>query len=277
MYDQLKKIHRRPAVFSTYTADVLWTQPHLAREMLKTHLNQDTPLASRPLVAIDRFVNWLDGRFHLNGKAVCDLGCGPGLYTERYAQLGAVVCGLDFSANSIEYAKTSASENAVSVQYILADYITEPLPQNQDLITMIYCDLCPLSPVQRQTVLKKVRESIRLDGCFVFDVASIKRFESTSESTAFGRNYMNGFWSERDYFAFHSTYRYEEERVSLDHFTIVEENRSWDVYNWMQHYDPESICSELNANGFEVIDIVRGFDADGEDEATFGVVAKPIH
>ena len=95
MYNQIKKIHQRPEVFSVYTADVLWTRPHLAGQMLQTHLNQETPLASRPFVAIDRVVTWLDGRFRLKGKAVCDLGCGPGLYAERYAQCGAIVCGLD--------------------------------------------------------------------------------------------------------------------------------------------------------------------------------------
>ena len=274
MYDQLKKIHRRPAVFSVYTADVLWTQPHLAAQMLQTHLDQETPLASRPRVAIDRVVTWLDERFHLRGKAVCDLGCGPGLYAERYARRGAIVCGLDFSANSIEYAKTRAAENGVPATYVVADYLIDPLPQDQDLITMIYCDLCPLSPAQRQTLLGKIRTSLHHDGNFVFDVASIKAFEDTTEKTTLGHNYMNGFWSENDYFAFHSTYRYEDENVSLDHFTIVEEKGIWEVYNWMQYYTSKSIKAELRANGFEATDIVSGFGADEADETTFGVIAR---
>ena len=275
MYDQLKKIHQRPEVFSVYTADVLWTRPHLADQMLQTHLNQETPLASRPLVAVDRVVAWLDEQFHLDGKAVCDLGCGPGLYAERYARCGAVVHGLDFSANSIEYAKTSASEKGVSVTYAVANYLTDPLPRDQDLITMIYCDLCPLSPAQRQTLLGKVRTSLRPDGAFVFDVASIKAFEDTTETTTFGHTYMDGFWSEKDYFAFHNTYRYEDENVSLDHFTIIEEKGTWDVYNWMQYYTPESIAAELGANGLDVVDIVGGFGVDGADDTTFAVIARP--
>lgn len=277
MYDQLTKIHRRPEVYSVYTADVLWTRPHLADQMLQTHLNQDTPLASRPIAAIDRVVTWLDGRFHLSGKAVCDLGCGPGLYTERFAQRGAIACGLDFSANSIDYARTNASENQVSATYAVANYLTDPLPRDQDLITMIYCDLCPLSPAQRQILLGKVRASLRHDGRFVFDVASVKAFEDRSESTAFGRNYMDGFWSETDYFAFHNTYRYDDVAVSLDHFAIIEAKGIWEVYNWMQYYTPESIEAELSANGLKVIEIVSGFGADGQDETTFGVISRPVN
>lgn len=274
MYDQLKKIHQRPNAFSVYTADMLWTRPHLAEQMLQTHLSQDTALASRPVIAIDRFVSWLDETFQIKGKTVCDLGCGPGLYAERYAERGATVCGLDFSVNSIEYAKKSASDKNAMVTYIVADYLSEPLPQDQYLITLIYCDLCPLSPDQRQTLFGNVRRSLRPDGMFVFDVASMRAFESKAESTAFGHNYMDGFWSEKDYFAFHNTYRYENQNISLDHFVIIEEHDTWEIYNWMQYYTQESITSELKANGFEVVDIVDGFGADQADDTTFGVIAR---
>lgn len=214
MYDQLKKFHQRPEVFSAYTVDVLWTRPHLADRMLQTHLDQHTPLASRPFASIDRVVAWLDNKFHLHGKTVCDLGCGPGFYSERFAQRGAIVSGLDFSANSIEYARASALNNNVSATYIVANYLTDPLPQDQELVTLIYCDLCPLSHAQRKVLLGKIRASLSPGGTFVFDVASIKAFEGTSEHSAFGRNYMDGFWSANDYFAFHNAYQYAEDRKS---------------------------------------------------------------
>ena len=229
------------------------------------------------ITAIDRVVDWLDKMIGLDGKAICDLGCGPGFYAERFARRGASVCGLDFSKNSIAYAKASAIENGVPVTFVTANYLTDPLPQLQDLITLIYCDLCPLSPAQRRILLGKIRKSLTSGGIFVFDVASLKAFEGMSEHTAFGRNSMGGFWSASDYFAFHNTYRYEHEKVSLDHFAIVEENSMWDVYNWMQYFTPKSIIAELKDNGFDVIEIVNGFGADGADDATFGVIAKPMH
>jgi len=275
MFSELKNINHRPGVFSTYTADVLWTQPHLADQMLQTHLNQDTPLASRPLTAVGRVVSWLDDKFEISGKAICDLGCGPGLYTERFAQRGATVNGLDFSRNSIDHAKDSAFENSVKVEYAVANYLLDPLPADQDLITMIYCDLCPLSPDQRQVVLKKVRESLKPSGNFVFDVASLKAFENVAEQTSFGHNYMNGFWSGAEYYAFHNTFRYEDANVSLDHFTVVEGKGVWDVYNWMQYFDQEAIEGELARCGLEIVEIVDGFGVDETDQSTFGVIAKP--
>lgn len=145
--------------------------------MLKTHLDQNTPLASRTLPVVDQTVAWLDDRFGLDGKNVCDLGCGPGLYAERYAQRGARVKGLDFSTNSITYAIENASAERGSLLFRQANYLTDELPAGQDLITLIYCDFCPLSPAQRSILLNKVRQALAPDGAFVFDVHSETAFE----------------------------------------------------------------------------------------------------
>ena len=40
---------------------------------------------------------------------IADYGCGPGLYATKMAQRGAIVTGIDFSENSISYAKKLAA------------------------------------------------------------------------------------------------------------------------------------------------------------------------
>ncbi len=273
MYRQLKKIYKRPEVYSRYTAETLWTQPHLANQMLQVHLDQDSALASRPAEAIDRVVAWIDQSFELDGKSVCDLGCGPGLYASRFAERGAIVLGMDFSKNSIDYALDHAISNNGSIRFQLGNYLTDPLPEQQDLVTLIYCDLCPLSPVQRETLLAKIRQALAPDGKFIFDVFSTKAFEAVQEGVSFGRNFMEGFWSENDYFAFQGTFRYEKETVSLDHYSIIEPQHSWEIYNWLQYFTPDKIRAELEQAGFGTIEFTEGFDVNPSDESTFGVVA----
>lgn len=275
MFEELSEIHRKPDLFSVYTAETLWTQPHLARQMLKTHLDQTTPLASRPLSVIDRTVQWLDEKFGLDGKRVCDLGCGPGLYAERYAQFGAQVVGVDFSASSIEYANLNADPGRGSLAFRQANHLTDPLPTRQDLITLIYCDFCVLSPSQRAVLLDKVRRSLDPEGAFVFDVASMNAFENVSEDIVFARNYMDGFWTGDECYVFHGTWKYETAAVSLDLFTIVEEQETWRVYNWLQHYSRSALEAELKSNGFEIDDISNGFDASDTEGHSFTVVARP--
>ncbi|PSW03797.1 class I SAM-dependent methyltransferase [Photobacterium lipolyticum] len=274
MFKELTQIHQKPEVFSVYTTDKLWTEPYLANQMLKAHLSQDTPMASRPMIAIDRVVAWLDAKFGLNGKSICDLGCGPGLYAEKYAQLGAKVHGLDFSDSSIQYAKGSASKHQLDIIYEVANYLEASLPSDQDLVTLIYCDLCALSPTQRQKLYSQVRECLKPNGRFIFDVSSIEAFDTFAEHCSFAPNYMHRFWSNNKYYAFHNAFRYEDDRVSLDHYTIIEDYRTWHIYNWMQYFTHESIRAELADSGFEVIEIVNGFDTEESNSSSFGVIAK---
>ncbi|MEQ8824034.1 MAG: class I SAM-dependent methyltransferase [Filomicrobium sp.] len=236
------------------------------------HLDQDSVLASRPVDAIDRVVDWIDQSLGLDGASVCDLGCGPGLYASKFAERGAIVHGVDFSWNSIDYARKQASLKNGSVNYLVANYLSAPLPEQQDVVTMIYCDFCPLSPIQRQTLLNKIRQTLAPGGKFVFDVFSISAFEGVRERVSFGKNFMDGFWSGNDYFAFQHTFRYEQESVSLDHFTIVEQERTWDVYNWLQYFTPGQLRVELEQAGFRTIEFTEGFGVDRSDPATFGVI-----
>ena len=277
MYTELANIHKRPEPFSVYTADVLWTEPHLSQQMLHYHLNQDTDLASRPLSAINTVVDWIDGKFNLNGKRVCDLGCGPGLYAHRFAEHGARVHGLDFSANSITYAQKAARETNSSVEYKVANYLKDPLPSEQDLVTMIYCDLCVLSHQQREVVYQKVRNALNPGGSFLFDVMSMSAYESREETSVFGRYFMEGFWAEGDYFAFQNTFKYDAEKVSLDKYTIIEAHRIWQVFNWKQYSDESDIIAELAQNGFDAVEIAYDFanSSNHGEKIHFGVIAKP--
>ncbi|MDH4203723.1 MAG: hypothetical protein OEV87_12645 [Phycisphaerae bacterium] len=45
--------------------------------------------------------------------------------------------------------------------------------------------------------------------------------------------------------------KYDDEKVSLDKYTIIEKNRTRTVYNWLQYYSKESLTQELAKNGFE--------------------------
>ena len=85
---------------------------------------------------------------------------------------------------------------------------------------------------------------------------------------------MNGFWSASDYFAFQYTFRYDDHAVSLDRYTVIEEDRTWDVYNWLQFFSPDDIRAELGQAGFGNAEITDGFGVDSSDKATFGVVAR---
>lgn len=280
MFKELESINSRPKPFEFYTADELWTDSYTSKKMLEYHLNESLDLASRNLAFIKRSGNWIVNHFGIDKNTkVADFGCGPGLYTTRFAEEKADVTGIDFSENSIQYAKETAHKKGVKVNYFRQNYLEFDTEERFDLITMIFCDLCALSPVQRKTLLGKFYKFLKPGGAVLLDVHSLNSFNNKEEIVSYERNQLDNFWSPDDYYGFLNTFKYEEEKVTLDKYTIVEEDRTRVIYNWLQYFDQDSLKKEFGAVGFEVDDFysdVAGtpFAPDSDD---FAVVArKPV-
>jgi hypothetical protein len=63
---------------------------------------------------------------------------------------------------------------------------------------------------------------------------------------------MDGFWAAGDYFAFLTTFLYNDLALALDRYLILEPERRREVFNWLQYFDPQSLTAELGEGGFEV-------------------------
>ncbi len=261
MYSRLDDFNRKPEPFSRYTTDMLWTDPWIAQQMLKVHLDESTDLASRKSQTIDDIVGWFDRKIGLLGKNVCDLGCGPGLYARRMATRGARVIGVDFSVVSLDYARSEAAAHNLDIEYRKADYLIDDLPDKQDFISLIWCDFCTLPPEKRRTLLKRIKGMLNPGGRFVFDVATTQQFEKRREVMTYGRRPMGDFWSPDDHFGFQTTFLYDQDKIALDRYLIVAPERRFEIFNWMQYFDPEMISSEVHEAGLvveEVLDVMTG-------------------
>jgi len=277
MFDELKQINARPEPFQFYTADDLWTEEHTAKQMLSYHLNDEVEASSRNQKFIERSVKWIVSHFQVDkAKAIADFGCGPGLYANRLAERGACVTGIDFSENSLQYAKTLAAENGLSTDYVLSNYLEFDTDNRFDLIIMIMCDFCALSPAQRKTLLNKFKSLLKPGGSVLLDVHSLNYFNQKEESAIYELNQLYGFWSAQDYYGFVNTFKYEKEKVLLDKYTIIEASRKRVVYNWLQCFSQESIREEFEENGLSIEETYRDvagtpFDPDA---SVFAVVAR---
>lgn len=247
MYHFLNEVNAKPKVWSEYTAKELWTEPHISSQMLAYHLNPEVDAASRSYWFIDKSVEWMASTLHLNrDSCIIDLGCGPGLYTTRFAKKGIQnITGVDFSQRSIDFARKTAKEEGLSIHYVVQNYLNFQSDKKFDLVTMIMCDFCALSPAQRQQLLNVVSSILKPNGAFVFDVYTQRALERKKESASYEFGQMNGFWSPTEYYGFLNTFLYPDEMVSLDKYTIVEPTRTWNIYNWLQHFTLESLSQEL--------------------------------
>ena len=277
MYKKLKEINSRPSLFQFYTADELWTDEYTSKKMLEYHLNGSVDLASRNKDFVDRSVKWIISHFGVDANTkIADFGCGPGLYTTLFSETNADVTGIDFSERSIRYAKEVADQKGLDINYFQQNYLEFETEERFDLITMIFCDFCALSPSQRNTLLDKFRKFLKSGGSVLLDVHSLNTFDSREASATYEHNQLNKFWAPGDYYGFLNIFKYDKEKVTLDKYTIIEESRTRVVYNWLQYFSQESLREEFEENGFKTEEFysdVAGA-AISSDSPDIAIVAK---
>lgn len=279
MFRKLEEINERPEPFEFYTASDLWADEYTSKQMLSFHLNEEIDVSSRNAAFIGRSVNWISSHFNMSaGFEIADFGCGPGLYATRLARKQAKVTGIDFSERSIKYAQEAATKENLTVKYINQSYLEFETDDRFDLIIMIMCDFCALSPAQRKRMLSKFHTLLKTGGSVLLDVYSLKAFDERQETTMYEPNLLNGFWSPDKYYGFLNTFKYDKEKVVLDKYTIIEASRTRTVYNWLQCFSPEALEREFAECQFKIESFysdVAGssFDAGGKE---FAVIARKV-
>ncbi len=279
--DALETINARPAPFEFYTADQLWTDEYTSQKMLAYHLDENIDLSSRNKGFIDRSVRWVVSHFGIGAHTgIADFGCGPGLYTTPFAEHRAEVTGIDFSARSIRYAREVAEQRGLNIDYCQRNYLEFETEKRFDLITMIFCDFCALSPSQRKTLLARFHAFLKPGGAVLLDVHSFNEFNRRKEAVLCERNLLDHFWSPEEYYGFMNIFKYEQEKVTLDKYTIIEEARARVIYNWLQYFSRDTLREEFEQSGFEVAEFysdVAGAPFSPESPDIAIVAKKAIH
>ncbi len=279
MFEELEKINKRPEPFQFYTASDLWTDDHTSKQMLSFHLNEAIDVCSRNAEFINRSVEWIALKSNIGRDfKIADFGCGPGLYTTRLAKCGANVTGIDFSERSIKYAKKVAAREQLNISYVKQNYLEFETDDRFDLVLMIMCDFCALSPEQRNGLLRKFHRNLKPNGSVLLDVYSLSAFEKRKGAATYEVNQLNGFWSPNKYYGFLNTFKYNEKKVVLDKYTIIESGRTRTIYNWLQYFAPEKLEREFMETGFfieELYSDVAGTPYNGTSNE-FAVIAKKL-
>lgn len=235
--------------------DALWTDPHIAGQMLESHLRPDIDGASRKQETIGKICTWLKDSLGLApGQRLLDLGCGPGLYAERFSRMDLKITGIDFSSGSIQYARKTAIAKGLDIEYIWGNYLDTPLGSGFDAAVIIYYDLGTLFPEDRKTFLARVYDSLKPGGWFAFDALGPEHKGNghTQEWTA---SPGSGFFRPGPHLVLSHCYHYPQEQAWLKQYVILDEEGSGVIRTWDHYYTPAGITNVLAEAGFEVKDI----------------------
>lgn len=262
-FDELERTTRKPKPFEHYTSPLLWNDPHISKGMLKAHLDSEHDAASYRAEFIDKAIDWITARFKISKETrILDFGCGPGLWTTRFAEVGATVTGIDLSERSIRYAKQTAIKKNLSIRYILQDYLKFSMSEHFDMITMISYDFSVLSPEQRKKLLITFETLLTENRVVLLDVSSLANFHKATEKTDYEYFPASGFWSSEPHHVFKNSFKYERENLLCDKYTVVEKEREFEIYTWNQCYSVEYLQRLFEENGLKIIEFLS--DVAGE-------------
>ena len=276
MIAPLRAVLKKPRLYAPGTGE-FWNDPHISKGMLEAHLNPQVDAATRRHEFLDRSVQWITKIAPPpQYKALLDLGCGPGLYAERFHRAGYSVTGVDFSERSIAYAKEQAKRNNSAIEYHYQNYLTIDYTDQFDVITLIYCDYAVMPVEDRILLLSKIYQALKQNGKFIVDVFTPIMRKNESHTWQFCEE--GGFWSERPHICLESVYQYDDEDATELRQCVVLTDEAINCYNiWDHFFTREKLLSEIQTAGFNsyvLYDDVAGTEFSNQGETICGVFTK---
>lgn len=249
----LDYVSRKPEIYEASTSK-FWDDEHISKGMLEAHLNPEWDAATRNHDFITKSVDWIAGVANPEEyPKLLDLGCGPGIYAERFYNKGYDVTGIDFSKRSIDFAINNAKNKELTITFLYQNYLDITYREEFDVITLIYCDFGVLSDQDRSLLLDHVYQALKPGGKFILDVFTPNRYKDRKETKDWYFS-EGGFWSEKAHICLNSFYRYDDKGTMLEQTVVITED-SVKCYNiWDHTFTKEELEKDLKKAGFTAVD-----------------------
>jgi SAM-dependent methyltransferase len=247
--------------------------------MLSEHLSQEHDAASRRFEVIDKHVNWIHNHI-LKGKPtrILDLGCGPGLYTNRLAKLGHQCVGIDFSPASIAYARTQAEEIGLECIYIQQDIRTADYGNEYGLVMSIFGEFNVFRPSEAKNILTKAHRSLRLNGFLLLEPHTFEKVVELGRQPASWYSREKGLFLDTPHVCLQESIWDTENKVAIERYYILEAATGEVTCHSssMQAYTDEEYRSLLTDCGFgEVVFYPSlGESTDGQQGDLLGILSR---
>jgi len=230
-----------------------WDDPAFSERVLREHLAQDNDAASRPAALIKKQVGWIHRQL-LGGKParILDLGCGPGLYTARLAELGHTCHGIDFAPAPLRYAIKNAPRGC---SYLLADVRSADYDGDYDLVMYIFGAFNLCRPADASLILQKSFTALKPGGMILLEASSLDAVDQIGNQPAMWYTAESGLFSDNPHLCLMETFWDEKSTVATERFFIVDvaTGQVTRLAASTQAYDEEQIESMLAQAGFSQV------------------------
>ncbi|MEM7159118.1 MAG: class I SAM-dependent methyltransferase [Myxococcota bacterium] len=258
--------------------NIPWDDPEFSARMLEHHLSEAHDLASRRASTVETHVRWLHERVLAERASnVLDLGCGPGLYLHRLAELGHQGVGIDFGPASIEYAHRRAQAQGLTCHFVHADLRAGDFGLGFDLAMLIYGQLNVFRREQAEAIVRAAAASLRPGGALVLEVQTAADLRGDGTPTRSWSSKASGLFSPKPHLTLHERFWDEETNTKTERWHVIEAQTS-QVRRYALSsvaYETAEIIELLQRLGF--IDVERFDSSLGSTEAGPGFMTFVAH
>ncbi len=200
-----------------------WDEPGFSQRMLQEHLSQEHDAASRRFEIIDKHTSWIHHTV-LGGvpTRILDLGCGPGLYSNRLAKLGHECVGIDFSPSSIAYARSRAQDGQLHCAYIHQDLRTADYGAGYGLAMSIYGELNVFRPAEAETILRRAYQSLTADGKLLLEVHTFEVVRRIGMQSPSWYSADSGLFSDRPHIYLKENFWDAQQAVATERYLVID-------------------------------------------------------
>jgi len=228
-----------------------WHENGFSERMLNEHLNQNHGAASRPMTLIDKQVGWMHEQiFDRQPQRILDLGCGPGLYTRRFADLGHVCHGIDFSPASIRHA--TSETNQLRTSYQLADIREGNYGEHFSAALILFGEFNAFSADDAERILHAAYQALDPGGMLIIEAHTLDYLQTLGSRPPNWFSATSSVFSDRAHICLHECSWHEDVLSSVDRYYVIQdgEDEIIEYTNTGQAYRNDEYDSLLNSAGF---------------------------
>ena len=206
-------------------------------------------------------------RYGVEDGLILELGCGIGSMTERLAEAGFDMIGVDCSGEMLEIAQEKKCESGLDILYLEQDMREFELYGTVRAVVSV-CDSLNyiLEDEELVKVFRLVNNYLDPGGIFLFDLNTIDKYRKIGDTTiAENREEGSFIWD---------NYYDEDENINEYQLTIFLREGDGDLYrkyeevHYQRGYELERIKELLKEAGLEFLDAFEAFTEHAPDGAS---------
>lgn len=229
-----------------------WDDPAFSERMLENHLSQEHDWASRTTAVIDEQVAFINKQLPKSAD-ILDLGCGPGLYTERFQALGHRCTGVDFSPASIRYAKTRSGGG--HIDYALCDVRQYQPEKAFDAVLLLFGEINVFPRAEASAILARMARCLRPGGKIFLEVHTFDAVREAGHLPATWQSFEKGLFSDKPHLCLEEHFWNDARHAAMSRYFVIdaESSASTEYSSQMQAYSDKEYEALFHAAGLRKI------------------------